>query len=45
MGQDYSGQRDKSNKATTAPKSSFHSLEYWQINITDLKQLAITYVK
>ena len=28
-----SGQLDKSNKATTAPKLSFHNLECWQINL------------
>ena len=33
MAQDYSRQLDKSNKATTAPKLSFHNLEYWQINL------------
>ena len=33
MAQDYSGQLDKYNKATTAPKLYFHNLECWQINL------------
>ena len=45
MAQDYSGQLDKSNKAITAPKLSLHNLECWQINLTDVKQQAITCVK
>ena len=32
MTQDYSGQLDKVNKATTTPKLSFHNLECKQIN-------------
>ena len=32
MAQDYSRQLDKSNKAATAPKLSFHNSECWQIN-------------
>ena len=33
MVQDYSGQIDKSSKATTAPNLSCHNLECWQINL------------
>ena len=33
MAQDNSGQLNKSNKGTTAPKLSFQNLEFWQINL------------
>ena len=37
MAQDYSEQLDKSNRATTAPKLSFHNLKHWQINLLRCK--------
>ena len=42
MAQDYSGQLDKSVKATTAPKLPFHNLECWQINQHRCKSASYT---